>query len=647
MPVSVELYDFATPSPVDVMPFTGAVGGGRGGGRSSPIGGSRPRGATATRPSSTRAATPASAPRVSTGPRQPTPLTPRTGQPNLQVVQPSRPLQLVKSDNVTPFRRQTPKAQPTTPLPKVDPKPPPKPSARPMPATRPLSGANRDLTPNPIANPVGGPQPPKPKPSGGTAGLPSPPVILHQTGGVPGGNYTLKFFDPSYFSEGVSLDYQLYGPVSNYRIVPQSDGYHVWATARTSALGEVQDIRLTGNNVIPNLTPQNTSFQLFKNFAESDQPVYAPSTSPSPSLNPQPYSPLRAAPVIAPSPLAPSTPAPSFAPQISPVIAPPSLAPSTPGQPLPSTRPRIRPNSNTAYRPNQGIQPSNRSSAYPYPIPASLTATSAASKTTNQCCDTTEDTDDCCKELLELLRKVHNALFAEVSIDLTPEPCEKEEEQPAEQEEGSNPLDGVTDAISGAISGAIEDKADSKFKFKGKRIELIDKAFAGLQDAADSQHKEICESGNGAAFPEWWAGRVGADRPQLVITIREISDDGKLGSSKWSFTIPHYRYGIQNPNYRPNLGRWQKGSYYFRETLRDNSKVILNCRDRAEAERMHEAIGELIDPARRFEPPLVDYGERKGSQLKQATVKAVFASFYASGQLNQKPDYTFKFEDES
>ncbi|MGG6293802.1 hypothetical protein ACQ4M4_05200 [Leptolyngbya sp. AN02str] len=177
------------------------------------------------------------------------------------------------------------------------------------------------------------------------------PLPLHPTGGVPNGSYTLRFFDPSYFSAGVSLDFELFGPVSNYRIIPQVDGYNVYARARKTPDGVLEEICLTCPFTVPNLTPQNTFFDLIKNFPEPDAPVLDPNApTPQPTVAPTPANPFN--PILVPqlSPVFLPSATPGTRPGITPFFNPsgvpyptqfPNLTPF--GRPSPSTKPRISP----------------------------------------------------------------------------------------------------------------------------------------------------------------------------------------------------------------------------------------------------------------------------------------------------------------
>lgn len=135
-------------------------------------------------------------------------------------------------------------------------------------------------------------------------------------------------------------------------------------------------------------------------------------------------------------------------------------------------------------------------------------------------------------------------------------------------------------------------------------------------------------------IPEWWAVRIGADRPQMVIQFAD-KENGKIGRSRWSVSIPHYNKGKEPIN----LPDYQKGSYFATLTLKDNSKLTINAKDKAECDKMIDAMKPMIDPKMVPDPYQVQYGERKGQALSTKSVTATIAQFYSKGQKDTAADY--------
>jgi len=142
------------------------------------------------------------------------------------------------------------------------------------------------------------------------------------------------------------------------------------------------------------------------------------------------------------------------------------------------------------------------------------------------------------------------------------------------------------------------------------------------------------------AIPEWWQMRVGAERPQFVIQFGKIESSGTMGSSRWSLTIPHYRHP---EGYRPNIPQYTRGQYFAAYTCKDNSKLVVHCKDRAEMNRVLPMFVACIKDDQRPSTPIVHYGERTGQALTVATVKPTVGHYYATGQKDIKPNWSINF----
>jgi hypothetical protein len=148
-----------------------------------------------------------------------------------------------------------------------------------------------------------------------------------------------------------------------------------------------------------------------------------------------------------------------------------------------------------------------------------------------------------------------------------------------------------------------------------------------------------CEQNSVAAIPEWWAMRVGADRPQLVILLAEDLGGGKFGRSRYPVSIPHYK-GSQGT--KPSIPRYQKGQYEAKLTLKDNSKLVVNAISETEGIRIIEALKIYIKPEY-LQGASLNITHRKGDPLKQIYVVARTAKFFATGQKDTNPDWVINF----
>ncbi len=170
-------------------------------------------------------------------------------------------------------------------------------------------------------------------------------------------------------------------------------------------------------------------------------------------------------------------------------------------------------------------------------------------------------------------------------------------------------------------------------KGTGSGIKRIFEEFA-------KQAREACENPPTVTVPEWWQKRPEADRPQLVVTMAEQLGTGKLTTSRWSLTIPHYN---RPKGFKPNIPTHNRGDFEGILTLRDNSKIIVHCSTATEAKRVLNALKILVDVRQRTSedgkalPSRI--GERVGYGFKKCRVVAIRGDFYAQGLRSTLPDW--------
>jgi hypothetical protein len=96
-----------------------------------------------------------------------------------------------------------------------------------------------------------------------------------------------------------------------------------------------------------------------------------------------------------------------------------------------------------------------------------------------------------------------------------------------------------------------------------------------------------------ATVPEWWQIPPEGKRPQLVIVYREKLQDEKLGKDYYPVTIPHP--DLENlPVYRDDLPVYEKGVFQAVYKLKDNSKIIINARDKEKALQFISGLKALV-----------------------------------------------------
>ncbi|NEP53706.1 MAG: hypothetical protein F6K65_34865, partial [Moorea sp. SIO3C2] len=172
------------------------------------------------------------------------------------------------------------------------------------------------------------------------------------------------------------------------------------------------------------------------------------------------------------------------------------------------------------------------------------------------------------------------------------------------------------------------------------RIQALVSAMALLGSTIDQQSQKTCSIEPVSGIPEWWGTRIGADRPQLVVFFAPKNEDGSWGAGRWPMSIPHYSGG---PEELPGFGKYTRGSNYGRLTLSDNSKIIVNAVNEAEAQAVLGVAKGVIDRSL-LEGATEAYGQRKGQSIGTIDVWPKYAYFYSTGQRKTRPDWKINWE---
>lgn len=157
---------------------------------------------------------------------------------------------------------------------------------------------------------------------------------------------------------------------------------------------------------------------------------------------------------------------------------------------------------------------------------------------------------------------------------------------------------------------------------------------------ANTEGKHCSESNAIATVPEWWQVRPEATRPQAILVFKEVRPDGTIGKDPYSITIPHCTLTTA-PN-SPPLATYKKGIYQGILTLKDNSKLIVNCKDVQECERVITTLSGVI-ASTQLEGSSTKIGKTKGIAFKEIEVKAQRLDYFPNGVKTMKPAYMKSF----
>jgi len=162
---------------------------------------------------------------------------------------------------------------------------------------------------------------------------------------------------------------------------------------------------------------------------------------------------------------------------------------------------------------------------------------------------------------------------------------------------------------------------------------LYDRLFQLEKVKCNKPLKEDCV----AAVPDWWQTRLGADRPQMTVQYSKQKPPGSTAYQPpmYLISIPHPIPGLQIKDI--SLLPYQKGQIMGVLTLKDNSKLIVNCLSSEEVERVINELTGLIDPEylTGLAPKV---GKRGGKNLDQITVEPKIIKLFSTGQSNLLPD---------
>jgi hypothetical protein len=192
-----------------------------------------------------------------------------------------------------------------------------------------------------------------------------------------------------------------------------------------------------------------------------------------------------------------------------------------------------------------------------------------------------------------------------------------------------------------AFKGCNKDNGEPEFEDKKITVPTNqkDSIKETLESMAKIQAQECKKQSGEIAIPEAWAVRVGADRPQLVVTYAEIYGTGKLGKSRWSLTIPHYskpeKAKVQAPKYR-------RGSWRGTLTLTDGSIIVVNAASSTECKKTLNRLKILVPNEYRtrngkaIQPKILDNPD---TTIRECNVVPVMAKFFKTGQRDLTPTW--------
>lgn len=145
----------------------------------------------------------------------------------------------------------------------------------------------------------------------------------------------------------------------------------------------------------------------------------------------------------------------------------------------------------------------------------------------------------------------------------------------------------------------------------------------------DMMHLDMYEIQTTAAIIEHWQLRPESTRPLVALLWGEFTPGSdKIGSAKYQTSIPHCDPSILVE--ADNDWGYEKGEIQLLVTLKDNSKIIMYVKSKAEGQRIYAMIREFLNPAQ-LDGAYIKWGEYSGPPFKPGFLRLRRADWFPEG----------------
>ena len=137
------------------------------------------------------------------------------------------------------------------------------------------------------------------------------------------------------------------------------------------------------------------------------------------------------------------------------------------------------------------------------------------------------------------------------------------------------------------------------------------------------------------SVPESFIAKAPTIKPQLQLQFKKA--DSK-GSSRWHVTIPHF-----NPAFKDTLETfsYERGDIRCVYTLTDNTKIIVNARDKGEGLRAISYLQQFVLPQYQVPVNSTSFHEIPNRGVAKQTLVSCYAKYF-EGTLEAPPLWTRK-----
>jgi hypothetical protein len=183
------------------------------------------------------------------------------------------------------------------------------------------------------------------------------------------------------------------------------------------------------------------------------------------------------------------------------------------------------------------------------------------------------------------------------------------------------------------------DDVEVFYSYKDKVLKAISKQIQHVQAIEQTIINEVCEieKESVVASPDWWQVRLKGDVPQIALVFRAVGT-----KTYYKLTVPHPLN--VNKLTAPPINTYKKGNWQGEIVCVDNSKFIVNCESKIEAERVINIALLFIDPVFTGLTPRLYFAERKGIAVSTGDMLATSALYFSRGQQSTIPDWRVAFK---
>ncbi|MDJ0510047.1 MAG: hypothetical protein QNJ64_12465 [Crocosphaera sp.] len=186
------------------------------------------------------------------------------------------------------------------------------------------------------------------------------------------------------------------------------------------------------------------------------------------------------------------------------------------------------------------------------------------------------------------------------------------------------------------------DAEDKTYSFSGKGLLGIKEQISALENLVNDVKEEVCEIDVSTTIPDWWNLKVVNRPPTLSLLLGLKNDNGTIARANTVINIPHWK----NPRIdkKPPIDFFRKGNRQGIYTLKDGSKIIVNCISDKEALRILNLLDKYVDP--KFRTDHKHVSPRLGAPIKSGKVYPKYGKYYKE-DLNKTimaPEWSVKYE---